>query len=74
MAYGISARIIHHTIEQDQKIPIRLRMCIAACTGAIQHNVCRGLDLVHRLFDAFQEFRSLHHTSPLACRAPLLRL
>jgi len=74
MAYGIGARIIYHAVEQDQKIPIRLRMCIATGTGAIQHDVCLGLNLVHRLFDAFQEFRLLHHTSPMACRVPLLRL
>jgi hypothetical protein len=49
-------------------------MRIAACPGAIQHDVCLGLNLVHGLFDAFQQFRSFHRPSPMLCGEPLLRL
>ena len=73
-AYSIGACIIHDTIEQDQKIPIRLRMRIATCTGTIQHNVCLRIDFMHCLFDALKKFGALHHMSLMPRRVPLLRL
>jgi hypothetical protein len=52
---GRSAAVVHGSVEQDQEVPVGIRVRITSGTRPVEDNARRGFEIMERLTDTLQE-------------------
>jgi hypothetical protein len=52
---GCSTAVLHRSVEQDQEVPIGIRVRLTPGLGSIEDKACSGLDMVECIADTLQE-------------------